>query len=160
MLELPQSHTWQSMGPWDRKFYVGHLWVNGQAYPVLAQRRRERDSLGAGTDNPKMGSPLHGPQYWEGSRWNALWSHLPNENIQGCGWLKRSSLKITLIVWNASIMRYEWFLPLQSFCIKWIPLPPPLSFMGDIFFNHRLSKILKLQVLAFELFHENKSMTQ
>lgn len=31
MLELPQSHTWQSTDPWDRKFYVGRLWVNGQA---------------------------------------------------------------------------------------------------------------------------------
>lgn len=112
---ITTSHTWQSTDPWDRIFCLGHLRVNARFNLSLHKGGRERDFLQARTDSPKMGSPHHCPRNWKTSLWNALLLHLPNENIQGCGWLKLSSLKITLIAWNTSVMRYEWFSPSSHF---------------------------------------------
>ena len=55
---ITTSHTWQSTDPWDRIFCLGHLRVNARFNLSLHKGGRERDSLQARTDSPKMGSPI------------------------------------------------------------------------------------------------------
>lgn len=79
-----------------------------------------------------MGSLLH-YKYWQSSMWSTVFLHLANENIQGRGWIKHSSLKSTLIVWKASMIPMSDPLPSHSvlngffffflFSFWWVALP-------------------------------------
>lgn len=84
-----------------------------------------------------MGSLLQ-CEYWQSSMWRTAFLHLPNENIQGRGWIKHSSLKNTLIVWKASmILMSDPPLPSHSVLNGFFFL---LFLMGGTSFNHNLLK--------------------